>query len=221
MKNLRTILITGIVLAVIIILAIIYMVIAKNPKTEPVTNISNSADTTNTNANTAPEPTENTYTNSEYNFTFTYPKNLKSGTQEFTFVPSGANERIELETQFIHEINSEYCAPSGDCKPTTQDFGFGVSVIPSSVADLQKRIETPMTSQRFGNVTAYTMNQGVEGEGINYYFVSLSNTSTLMFDQRYIDENTLIGYKNVKEFIPYRQQNDMMKTIISSLKLSN
>lgn len=212
MKNLKIFVIVGGIIAVAAIITLMYVVFTLPPEPEPV-----DTSTNNSEQERPTDPSSKRYINTANGFSFIYPNNLKTGTEDFTYVPSGSEEKVALEAQFVHEIPVEYCAASGECRPTTQDFEFGVSIIESSLAKLRTRIEIPMTTKKFGDVTAYIMNQGVEGEGINYYFVVLDSTRTLMFDQRYIDENILISYKTAKDFIPFAQQNKMMETIISSL----
>ncbi len=186
---------------------------------QPTSNTNTSVQPANTNSNTS-QANLNTYTNSKYKFSFQYPKTLKTGREDFTYVPSGTGQRVALETQLIHEIDTEYCALSGECRPTTQDFGVGVAVIPSSLANIAKSIEQPLLAQKIGNYTFSTVTQGVEGEGINYYFVALNGNTTLMFDQRFIDENTLIGYKNAEGFITFSKQNELMRSILSTLTIT-
>ncbi len=173
-----------------------------------------------------PEPVKqydavnNIYTSPEHKFSFAYSKRLKAGVEDYTFIPTKKSTQIDLETQLVYEINKQYCAPSGECRPTTQNFGFGVSVIDSSIPMLKKNIEQPLEEKLFGTIKVYTMSQGVEGEGINYYFIPLTAGETLMFDQRYLDENILISYKKVQDFIPLAEQNAMMEAIIKSLTIT-
>lgn len=249
MKNIKSILIFGLIIAGVVIIALIYFTASKNPGSQPIANdeqmtfdrcreLNNGVvmeskpmqclygDTIYIEGGGSKPAVQNqevtanyhTYSNPKYKFSFIYPKTLKSGFQDFTYIPTTkGNERIILEKQFIHEIDVEYCSLSGECRPTTQDFSVGVSVIPTSLTALRTRVVTPLTTQTYGKITAYTMSQGAEGEGINYYFISLNANSTLMLDQRYIDESTLISYQSAKNFISYQQQNQIMKDIISSL----
>jgi hypothetical protein len=227
MKNFKTLLIIGGIVAAALIIWLIYTVVAKNPSTETVNaNISNSNSNIYDDASQASTDTNQlTYTNSEHKFTFTYPKTLKAGMEEFTFLPYGGEggQQVHTEASFIHEINTQYCAPSGECRPTTQDLAFNVSVINSPLSDVQKSLggsAAQLKSETLGGKNVLEVSQGVEGEGINYYFVSLNEGSTLMFDQRYIDQNILVGYKTAPGFIVIDQQNKIMRDIISSLNFN-
>ncbi len=214
-------------LAALAILVALYYVTAfvRKEYGQPINNSNNTnTEQVNANSNSVP-PSSNsnlkTYTSTQYDYSFSYPNILKPGSEDFTYLPYGnGSQRVAVDASYIHEINKEYCALSGECRPTTQDFGFNASVINSPLSDVQKSLggsALPLQTKTFGSVHAIVTNQGVEGEGINYYFIAMPGNKTLMFSQRYIDENILVGYKGAKDFIPLAEQNKMMGEIISTL----
>lgn len=206
------------IVAVVAIAALIYVVLSKNPTTE----VTEQPNNTNT-AEEQPRP-DQTYTNAVNGFSFQYPNDLKVGDTESTYLPDGTNKEVLVESSLSHEINAEYCAPSGKCEPTTEDFHLNIVVIPSPLSDIQKSLggsAVPLEHKQFGTTDAIALTMGVEGEGRNYYFIALPNNKTLMLEQAYIDENVLVNYKSELDFITFAKQNQITTDIINSLEFLN
>lgn len=186
-------------------------------------------ETQNVNQNTnTPESLETTspstrsgfrvYTNLTNNFSFEYPENLLDAGDEFTYLPY-VNTKLTTEASFKHEVNVQYCAPSGECKPTTTDFKFGIAIVDTPLTKIKAEPGTKAEILTLGeNKDVLTYSQGAEGEGVVYYFLSIAPGKTLMLYQPYIDENVLVNYKKVKDFLPFTKQKETMKEIITSLK---
>lgn len=168
------------------------------------------------------QATTQTYDNSEEKYSFTYPSTLKDGMEDITYAPydtgNAETDKYVVDKSLLHESNSEYCAPIGECTPTTRDFVLNAAVIESSIARIKNSIATSeVKTERIGQYTVLTTTQGVEGEGLIWYFVALPSGRTLMFTQKYMDESVMSKYKSVKDFIPFKEQNRITREIISSL----
>jgi hypothetical protein len=129
------------------------------------------------------------------------------------------------EIELAHIINTKHCALSGVCTPTTTNMKFGVIVFPKDIyptlVSLKKTsIGSELTNKTYGSNKAYILSQGVEGEGINYYFIENPNGGLLMVYYQYINENVLSEYKNVKDFIPYATQNRIVENVVASIKFT-
>lgn len=224
MKNLKLVLVVGILLAFLIIAFFISSFLADKAKQRQAAQNNTPINQNQEGQNVPTEPSNgnvalNTYTNTANGFSLQYPNTLKSGWEDFFYSPN-RNTQIKTEASFIHEINTEYCGLSGACRPTTQDFGFDIGImqlsLPQTKAQLIQYGSDPQT-ETLGSNQVISVSQGAEGEGINYYFVALANNETLVFYQPYIDESVVQKYKTVKDFIPFLQQKAMMRTILSSL----
>ncbi len=112
-----------------------------------------------------------------------------------------------------------YCALSGVCQPTTTNMSVAVGLINTPEEILrQSPIAQSLEKTTVGKMTVYTYSEGAEGEGINYSFVIDPKTKrVVVVAQRYLDENTLISYKNAKGFIPLEVQNQITSNIIKSI----
>lgn len=217
MNNLKKLLITGGVIAIIIIAAVIYTVVTKSPETS-LTNSNNnqSNEQANENANKANSDLL-TYNSKDGRFSFQYSPELEAGADDFVYLPYDNNRQVETEAHFFDPLAVEYCAPSGECKDTTINISFHVTILNAKIADIQNKLSDQAQFKNFGSIPALTYSQGAEGEGINYYFISLQENKTLMLDQKYIDENVLLNYKKEERFIPYTEQNKIMEQIISTI----
>lgn len=158
------------------------------------------------------------YTNLENNFSFEFPYNLTDAGDKIAYLPY-VNTELKTLVSFKHEIDVQYCGASGECRPTTTDFKFGAAIVDTPLTKIKAEPGTKAEILTLGeNKDVLTFSQGAEGEGIIYYFLSIAPGKTLMIYQYYIDENVLLNYKKVKEFMPFEKQKVTMREIISSLK---
>ncbi len=218
MNNLKNLVFVGLIIAVVAIAAIVYVVSNKVTSEEDQTIVNVNTNASGTSTNTPSEDNSNTYTNSKEKYSFTIPSILKDGEEDFIYLPD--NKKVTVDKSLVHEINTEYCAPSGECRPTTQDFSINAGVIASPLSEVKKALGADAKTETIGAYSVVTLSMGVEGEGINYYFIALPNNHTLMFAQRYIDEAINVKYKTVKDFMTLKQQNAMARQIISSVKFN-
>ncbi len=157
------------------------------------------------------------YTDTANGFSIQYPANFVQSVKEVT--TPYTNTPVDITSQnFAHIIPIQHCNLKGDCTPTTTDFSFALSVVNSSMA----KIEASKIKDELDNFTAGPnkyryITQGVEGEGIYYYFIALPNGKSLMISRTYIDEFVLGGYKDAKDFIKKADQDKLAEQILASL----
>ena len=72
----------------------------------------------------------------------------------------------------------------------------------------------------YGNTPSWEYTEGAEGEGIVYTFIPHNNKLLILY-RTFIDENVITNYKNVKNFITYAKQAEIMTEIIESIKFTN
>jgi hypothetical protein len=163
------------------------------------------------------EPKIASYTDIENNFSIQYPADFKQLEKEIPTPYTNSATPVPAKV-FFHTIPVEYCNLKGDCVPETTDISIAFSVVNSSVATInQSKVKDELTNITFGENTFRFMTQGVEGEGIYYYFISLPNKKTLMITRTYLDENILTSYKNAADFIDKFNQDKLAKQVLMSL----
>jgi len=159
-----------------------------------------------------------TYTDATNKYSFSYSDKLAQ-TEADVNTPYTANPVPVTSQVFSHSIPVQHCNLKGDCVPTTTDFSLSATVVNSSVATISASPKMAgMTNVTFGKNTFKTLEQGVEGEGIVYYFISLPSGKTLMLSQKFINEEVLAGYKDAKDFIKKVDQDKMAAQILASLE---
>lgn len=184
-------------------------------------------------ANTAKAPVETdvtvgteftTYANEQFGFSVDYPADFEMVDDSVVIAPN-YEERIPA-TSFVRKIPIEYCdlsdLPEG-CKPYTENPKIVVSVVGGSVdglvAEWTELFGAPNVVLDGGR--SFSMwSQGAEGEGMNYYFTELSADLTLLLAYRYLDENTLILYKEAPDFWSLDKQKEVFDQVLSSLKVN-
>lgn len=227
MNKLKNLLIIGLVIALAAIIWIVYTVLSKDPPVENYLPLPNVAVPDELRNNNSQQPTLKTYNSSKYGLSFSYPSFLLAEQYEPTagiFVPYNDVDGVDagptqIEADFSYILNVEYCAPSGDCAPSTENMNFGFSAIDEPIESIRAKSKntTELTRKTFGKNVFYEAQQGAEGEGIFYYFIPLDKETTLMFYRTYLDENILIAYKDTPNFISYAKQGQIMNDILSSL----
>jgi hypothetical protein len=176
--------------------------------------------------NVAQAPAKRTFSQvgKDYIFEFQYPTNLF--TAEYgndIFLPyRNDNSTAISEVVLNHTIPVEHCALSGQCTPTTTDLKVGATVLKDTLATIKNSsIGNQLIPQTYGTTKALVLAQGVEGEGIEYYFIEMPNGKVLMMYYQYINENVVQNYKKAKDFIPYAKQTRIAEDIIKSIKFTN
>lgn len=95
------------------------------------------------------------------------------------------------------------------------------TVVNSTLATIeQSKIKGELKDFTAGSNKFRYFSQGVEGEGIYYYFISLPNKKTLMVSRTYIDETILSSYKTAKDFITKANQDKLVEQILASLNFT-
>lgn len=231
MNNFKNSILIGGIIAIIAVFVLLYSIFNTSKTAEaPLinANINEQAQTTPTPSVTptpspTPEPITNakTYTDPVNNYSFSYPQDTFKPFVIAVSVPFGKREVVSTTTSFKHEINTEYCAPSGVCQPTTVDMSFGAAVLQQSLETIKK--ENPefklLTVQR-QSIKTQEYSEGAEGEGMAYYFFPLTNGKTLMMYQRNISEKILTKYQSVPEFLKIDEQMRIMDSILASIQIS-
>lgn len=160
-------------------------------------------------------------------YSFKYPSDILTFKTEFRPIPFYTNAQQEETAIFSHTINAEYCNLAGNCKPTTTDLEISAIVVDVPLASLKKAklgdldpTEDLVTNTEIPATYEVTFVEiGAEGEGINYYFISLNDKQTLVISKKYLNENILTSYQNNPDFIPFFEQGRIVINIIESLKI--
>ncbi len=166
------------------------------------------------------EPKLASYTDTANGFTIQYPADFTQSEKEI--VTPYTNTAVEVTSQaFSHTIALQHCTLKGDCAPTTTDISVALSVVNSTMAKIEaSKIKSELTNLTAGTNKFRTFTQGVEGEGIYYYFIALPNGKTLMISRTYIDETVLGDYKDAKDFIKKVDQDKLAEQILASLSFA-
>jgi hypothetical protein len=166
-----------------------------------------------------------TYSNTQYGFTISYPKNLMVQAEQDIVLPFTNTQTKRPGVIFKHEVDKEYCDLSGlpeNCTPKTVNVSLSLTPLDMPLRDIAaSRINEFLKASAFGATPALKMEQGAEGEGVNYYFMPLNDRQSLMAAWRYIDENTLIAYKDVPGFIKKEDQQKLFLDIAKTLKIED
>ena len=160
-------------------------------------------------------------------YSFKYPSDILTFKTEFRPIPFYTNAQQEETAIFSHTINAEYCNLAGNCKSTTTDLEISAIVVDVSLASLKKAklgdldpTEDLVTNTEIPATYEVTFVEiGAEGEGINYYSISLNDKQTLVISKKYLNENILTSYQNNPDFIPFFEQGRIVINIIESLKI--
>lgn len=160
-------------------------------------------------------------------YSFKYPSDILTFKTEFRPIPFYTNAQQEETAIFSHTINAEYCNLAGNCKPTTTDLEISAIVVDAPLASLKKAklgdldpTEDLVTNTEIPATYEVTFVEiGAEGEGINYYSISLNDKQTLVISKKYLNENILTSYQNNPDFIPFFEQGRIVINIIESLKI--
>ena len=220
MNNFKQILGFGLIIAGLAIILIVYTVWTKNPKSESQqTNTTPIEQTNDANESNAPAPASQSVNADGYSFEV--PNDLQPAKITETYLPYD-NKTIPVSQSYYHQIDVEYCSLSGECVPKTTDFSFHAGIVNSSLSSITAKLGTEAKNETIGRHNVKILTQGAEGEGRNYYFIAMpGNAKTLMFSQKYMDENILRRYKSNPDFIKLEDQNKMMREIIETLKFAD
>lgn len=175
------------------------------------------------------EPRLKTFVDPQGLYSFKYPSDILTLKTEDKNLPFYNTEPKEPTSVLSHTINAEYCNLAGDCKPTTTDMEISFNVLDINIDKLKetKLADLSVTEDTITNSAIPVSYQvtyveiGAEGEGINYYFISLNDKQTLGISHRYLNENILIGYQKNPDFIPFFEQGHILISVVESLQLLN
>lgn len=170
------------------------------------------------------EPDSLKYEDLDYGISFYFQNQFFSYKYgEEIYLPFGQNEAKYSLFELVHNIKTQHCALSGVCTPTTDNLKIGLIFLEDQTIDKIRKssIGDQLVSKKFDNRQGWQLSQGVEGEGMNYYFFDAKDKGVLMFYQTYLDENILTNYKTTKDFIPYERQQSIMAQILRNFTLEN
>lgn len=126
-------------------------------------------------------------------------------------------------TLISHTIPVQHCGLSGlpeHCTPTTQDIGIGVYTLNSKSGTILSALKNTFGDEvktfLDGGRQGFSVETGVEGEGIVYYFVPL-DSGTLVLTRSYLNEQILGGYKDKEGFINFENQKKLFDQVVSTL----
>lgn len=175
------------------------------------------------NVNDAPEYRVFRSIQKDFDYEFEYPTNTFKATYgKEIFLPYESSKSAYSQISLYHEIPVEYCGASGECTPTTDSMEVGSIVLEDTIEAIKKSsIGKMLSTKTYGLNTALVLSQGAEGEGMEYHFLEMPNNKVLLVYYRYINEEVVLNYKNVKDFIPYKQQTKIVDDILRSIKQSN
>ncbi len=197
-----------------------YILREKNNQQKPITPrpISETEDVNNQKSSNDKYTFQEYFNGKDYpnNYSYSYPQNIFKQYTTAIYLPYN-QKKLKVTDAFKHEIPIEYCGPSGECSPTTIDMSFGSIFIPDSLSTIKNsEIGSELQIKQILDITVYELKMGVEGEGMNYTFLEW-NDRTLMFFHKYIDETVLVSYQKNTDFIPYKEQVEIMNKIIGSI----
>jgi len=167
---------------------------------------------------------EQVYTNQAYGFSVKYSSSIfikKSATLD---LPTVVNETI-AGVKLIHEVPIQHCGLSGlpeHCTPTTQNISIGlfpVNINFSVLHKLFKKYTGELFPLEVNGDQGYTFEQGIEGEGIHYYFFPLGRDSSIIITRTYINEEVVMTYRDAPTFIPFNQQKELFEKVLNTLQL--
>ncbi|GEM_PF-2824527 len=163
------------------------------------------------------------YRDPEKRFSIEYDKTLFiPDSLAIPYPPTG--EKLKA-FNLVHSIHIRHCGLSGlpeHCTPTTENPRISLSVLLLSVSEAAKSfgsIGVPVEEKKFDSRTGYSLELGVEGEGITYNLLPLSPKQTLLVAYTTLDESILADYKNAPGFIPRFEQTKLVETIIKTLSV--
>jgi hypothetical protein len=162
------------------------------------------------------------FTSKTDGYLFMFPSKTFTVNPQYPLIkPFGDRTNLKPAIAFDRELTIEHCQLSGKCEPVTQNMSWGAIKLQDSFSTLlSSDIKDQLTSQPFGTNTVYVLEQGVEGEGMFYYFIKTPDNKILMLYRTYINEQVVGNYKNAKGFIPYSQQSQIMSDILKSIKFT-
>ena len=165
------------------------------------------------------------YIDSGNGFAFQYPTDIF--TSSHTAVKLPWKDKSIDSFILTHTVPVQHCGLSGrpqDCTPTTTDISIAFTPLQASLADVLASAKATFgdyNNATFGSTSAKTATLGIEGEGNGYYFVALSDTTSLMITRSFIDEAVVAGYQKVGDFIPKAKQEQIFADLMKTLTLGN
>lgn len=159
------------------------------------------------------------YKNTDFNFTVDYPGHIFSEEISNAALPDGTGNQVN-GTLLIHSIPVEHCDLSGlpqNCTPYTRDMTIGFFITDKSLTNITKDL-----LKMYGEVKELSLagrngvyvSLGIEGEGVHYYILSLTNDHSLMITRSYMDEYILSGYQNAVGFIKLAEQEKLFEQVV-------
>jgi hypothetical protein len=152
-------------------------------------------------------------------FSFRYPKEIETGRAIAQEVVPPQYEALVPGILIFHEIPVQYCSLKGDCFPKTRDFSLGVFTVPRPYAAISSEVKKTIGGDEtiLNGRPMYFAQIGAEGEGVFYYFLPISQTSTVLLTHRYMDEQVMPTYKTAPGFISFSRQKDIMHSILNTV----
>ncbi len=238
MKNFKSILFIGLLVALVAIFVLIYTVAMKtaNSPTQPQVNkTSGNVSTNNTNeppATVDPVRGQLTrvdsqnlkFTNTSQGYSFVFPDDKFTENPGFPIMtPFGPyHQNLNPDITMYRELAVEHCFLSGKCDSVTNNMAFGAIKLADTMQEfLQSEEGKAATIETIGNKKFYIIEQGAEGEGIIYYITATPDGKVLLLFRTYINEEIVLTYKKAKDFIKYADQTKIMNSVLQSLTFQN
>jgi hypothetical protein len=175
------------------------------------------------------EPLTLKYNSYEYGFEFSYPsyidrafwdpaKNEELGAQIELPREIDNNQTNISEKVLLHTLPIQYCALSGECRPTTLNFAINVGYTGKTLKQLRESDGgKSLTQKTIGDKLTYVYEIGAEGEGIIYYFTEGPNNKMYVVALRYLNEQIVTKYKTASGFTSFEEQKTTAENIIKNL----
>lgn len=152
------------------------------------------------------------FTDEQYGFSFQYPKEMVKGEGKI-FLPGPAPEAVPAVT-FTRVLLEPHPLMSGEIEPTTDNPKISFAVLQGGAGAIS---EDFADYERLDN---FTFRAGVEGEGVIYRLIGLSGDYTLLVMSNFIDENNVLNYKNVPNYLSLVEQEAYVQAILKTLEIN-
>ncbi len=158
-------------------------------------------------------------------YSFQYPTDIFVQTQTQQQFPFFDKTDLRAAVVLTHEIPVPHCDLADgpqSCEPTTKNIVVTFMPLDMTFADGQasmSRAGVTLEDISLGQLSAKTMMQGAEGEGVHYYLVSMPNNKSLLIMRTFIDEGAILTYQNAPAFIKRVRQDQLFNDIAATLKI--
>lgn len=151
------------------------------------------------------------YEDKQYGFSFDYPTEMVKS-EDKIFLPGPVPEAVPA-IAFTRVLKEPHPLMSGEIEPTTNNPKISVAVLQGTVGVVSENF---VDYERIG---PFDFRAGVEGEGIIYRLIGLTEDYTLLVSYNFIDENNVLNYKNVSGYLTLTEQEQYVQDILKTIKI--